>query len=133
MGKKALRATDKTQNAERKKTESEAKKLTKAEEKEPKLKEKELKKKIYSLRRKHASSDSESDDHFSVNNRSDIDLDVSNNNCFICELENDDQSPLDWVACSSCPRLFHKRCTDISFDATTPDETADFPFECLFC
>lgn len=123
---------EREEEMKRKKKEPEEKKAKKALAKERKLKVQEFNKKNLKRKREHSDSES-SNGNYSVNDSSEFDFDINSKKCYKCEAAYDDKEPLTWIACSSCPRLFHRRCTDIDFDQMTEDDVENFLFECLFC
>jgi hypothetical protein len=128
---------ERDEEKQRKQKEREEKKRQREIEKAEKLKRKALAEKVNQhlakRKRNDVSSSSDSGSDFQPNDDSEYECDIDRMKCFKCgELYNDD-NPLVWISCDNCPRLFHRKCTDIDFSGMDEEDIASFPFECLYC
>lgn len=135
----------KSEERKQKKEEEKEKKRKEREEKREqrmkKMKENELKKKLKMTKkvqkRKHSSSDSDTDPSeevaFADDALEDVDVNITDTKCYACGVDVDGEYE-NWMSCHNCPRWLHRACVStIDLISMSESELADLQFECDFC
>ncbi|XP_060578915.1 uncharacterized protein LOC132735898 [Ruditapes philippinarum] len=138
---KEQRKREREERKQKKEEEKERKRKEREEKREQRMKENELKKKLKMTKkvqkRKHSSSDSDTDSSEEVayddDALQDVDVDIKDTKCYACGVDFDGEYE-NWVSCHNCPRWLHRACVStIDLISMSESELADLQFECDYC